>query len=443
MKHLIDHISNRVDDSPLIFHGDVALSSGQVLERVNAIRSSDTCLRGNRCHVQSDNGQGENDLDAILSLIAADGWSAAIVMGSSGERPTELSELPTTCDTRWHLATSGTTGEPKWVAHSLASLTRSLKVDSSKGATVRWGLLYDPCRFAGLQVVLQALLGGSSLVIPSDRTNFIQTVSEFQSHRVNALSTTPSYWRKLLMAGIAENLDLRLVTLGGEIADATLLVALQEAFPQARVTHIYASTEAGVGFAVSDGQAGFPAEFLDRPAQGVELKVDERGQLLVRSQETPASYADGTSITDRQGWVPTGDLVEKRGDRYCFLGRTNRVINVGGDKVHPKEIEDVALSVPGVALAHVRAKSNAIVGQVPELFVEPSSDVATDDADRTALRETVLERCRAELPRVKWPAKVTIVDELQLSAAGKLVGTSPQGTVSNGDGFKEGVSHAV
>ncbi len=451
-------LANCSSDEPILFFGETALTTRDVVARLAVLRDSHDLPLAEACVVPAE----PNDLEAILIMLAAQGWASEIVL-DSGEADNSESPSPSLlpkkdggeeqigiCDTQWLLATSGTTGAPKWVRHDLASLTRTVLRDREKGAAVRWGLLYDPRRFAGLQVVLQALLGGSSLVVPTDRTDFGRTVSEFGTRGVNALSTTPSAWRKLLMAGIAEKLDLRFVTLGGEIADAGVLAALRSAFPQARITHIYASTEAGVGFAVKDGLPGFPAELLEQSQQGVGLqgvglRVDGNGQLLVRPPESAlqtrypipesrnlkpetshslprsstnkASLVNETSLVADDTWVPTGDLVEKRGPRYFFLGRANRVINVAGDKVHPQELEDVALAVAGVALALARAISNPIVGQVPELLVQP-----TPEADRASLGEIVLQHCRSELPRVKWPARVLVVEELELSGAGKKKG---------------------
>jgi len=421
MKRLVEAIAQRDGEEPVLLRDDTVFSVQAILSQVESVRASGLVPLSQPFRVTD-----QDDLNFILGLLAADGWASEILLGGKegeAERPVvessaigkseSIEELP--CDTQWLLATSGTTGTPKWVRHSLASLSRATKTDSTAGASIRWGLLYEPRRFAGLQVVLQALLGGSSLVIPSDRNDFRATVSEFRRHGVNALSATPSYWRKLLLAGLADQLDLRIVTLGGEIADGALLQTLRRLFPQAKIIHIYASTEAGVGFAVRDGREGFPDTFLQHPPQGIELKIDEQGQLLVRSKWSPQSYVDGSPLIDGEGWVNTGDLVEKRGNRYCFLGRASGVINVGGDKVHPQEIEDVARAVPGVGLALARAKQNPIVGQVPELLIE-----AEKEANPDLLRDAVLERCRAELPRHKWPAVVKVVDELPLSGAGKV-----------------------
>src|SRR4029434_9911963 len=98
-----------------------------------------------------------------------------------------------------------------------------------------------------------------------------------------ALSATPSFWRKLAFGGLLDRLSLRTVTLGGEAADQLILDLLASRFPKAAIRHIYASTEAGVGFSVSDRIAGFPATFLHQPPPGVELRVRQAdGMLLLK-----------------------------------------------------------------------------------------------------------------------------------------------------------------
>ena len=127
--------------------------------------------------------------------------------------------------------------------------------------------------------------------------------------------------------------------LSGEIADDAVLAGLRALFPNARVEHAYASTEAGVAFAVADGRAGFPAALIGEDGE-VAMKVVD-GSLRVRSNRAALRYlgADAPALSDADGFVDTGDIVELRGDRYHFVGRRGGIINVGGAKVHPEEVE--------------------------------------------------------------------------------------------------------
>ncbi|MBL8213768.1 MAG: AMP-binding protein, partial [Bryobacterales bacterium] len=158
-----------------------------------------------------------------------------------------------------HLMTSGTTGLPKVARHSLPSLAASLR-RTGNSAEARWLLTYPTTSFAGLQVVLAAVLGGGELYAPPDTTP-PALVNELRRHAITHASGTPSLWRKLLLALNPENPipSLKNITLGGEAVDQATLDRLSQAFPQARLRHVYASTEAGVIFTVADHRAGFPA----------------------------------------------------------------------------------------------------------------------------------------------------------------------------------------
>jgi acyl-CoA synthetase (AMP-forming)/AMP-acid ligase II len=318
-------------------------------------------------------------------------------------------------ETAWILTTSGTTGNPKLVRHSMSSLTRTSKVGSGEPAA--WGLLYEATRFAGLQVVLQAIVGGGTLVAPSLDRDLGRRLAFLADNGCTHLSATPTLWRHILMHPESARLDPHQITLGGEIADEAILQALHRAFPRARVTHIYASTEAGVGFSVNDLHEGFPVTYLDHPPQGVELRVED-GRLWVRPPEVAKGYVGGDAFNvDADGFVDTLDRVERRDDRMVFLGRDNGSVNVGGVKVQPEEVERTIYEVPGVALVSVTSRRNPISGAILVASVVPQGGLQ----DREGLEQKVLERCRKALPREAVPAIVKLVDDLKTNAAGKLV----------------------
>lgn len=324
-------------------------------------------------------------------------------------------ETPSVVDTAWLLTTSGTTGTPKIVRHTSHSLAATVQRDPIRGSDLCWGLLYDPARFAGLQVVLQALLGGSTLVVGDSKQTFEERLHFFADVGVNALSATPTLWRKMLMFGLLDDLNLRQITLGGEIADQRLLDTLARQFPHARMSHVYASTEAGVGFSVKDGREGFPSSWLTNPPPGIELAVNADNELMVRSNRTSLGYLSEASWKDTDQWTPTGDVVEARDDRVFFRGRRSGVINVGGDKVHPELVEQVLLEHPGVASALVRARESSVTGALVEAIVVPvASSVGTDE-----FRKSVIEHCRSQLPRHAVPALVQVTHDLTMTTAGK------------------------
>ena len=314
-------------------------------------------------------------------------------------------------ETVWVLATSGTTGTPKLIEHTLDSLTATTKSARSGAPVPRWGLLYDPARFAGLQVVLQSLLGGGTLVA-SGLDDLEGALRFFRARGVSSLSGTPSYWRKILMTSAGQDLELRQITLGGEIADQPLLDALAQQFPASAIRHIYASTEAGVGFSVGDGRAGFPAGGLeDSDRLGGGLRVDRESHLLVRRAGTTAV---GLQEMTPDGFLDTLDVVEQVGDRIHFLGRENGTINVGGNKVHPEMIEQVLCSHAEVAAARVFGKPNPIMGNLVMAEILPKS------AASATLLDEVKSLCKSRLLPWQRPVTIRTVASLSVNNSGKL-----------------------
>ncbi|MBE0597723.1 MAG: long-chain fatty acid--CoA ligase [Desulfuromonadales bacterium] len=337
----------------------------------------------------------ESSGTTLVLTDQGDMWPDAIrFMQDAGMPPQRHAE------TAWLLPTSGTTGAPKLISHTTASLSRSVR-PVSPGRVNRWGLLYEIPRFAGLQVYLQSLLGGGILVIPDGVDIPLHGQIElFARNRVNALSATPTLWRKLLMTGALESLPLTQITLGGEIATQATLDALAAAFPGVRLTHVYASTEFGVGFSVSDGHAGFPAAWLNDPSTG--LTLDPRnGELCFRRGES---------------LFCTGDHVEVKGNRAYFLGRLNGSINVGGNKVMPEAVENVLLQHSAVALVAVSALRSPLMGNLvkAEIVAKPGCTPSDD------LRRELTAHCRARLQPFQVPAIIAFVEALATSANGKI-----------------------
>jgi len=315
--------------------------------------------------------------------------------------------------TAWLLSTSGTTAIPKLVSHSVRSLTRTTRLNA--GDAFVWGQLYDPCRFAGLQVVLQAVLGGSSIVFPNPQDDLSAQLAFLAANGVNALSATPTLWRKILMTPNSDQLSLRTITLGGEIADDRILAAVARSFTGARVRHIYASTEAGTGFSVTDGKAGFPIGYLDGEHHGTRMRIVD-DTLLIHAKGGDSSYVgENRRFADADGFINTGDQVCVEGDRVFFLGRTSGVINVGGNKVYPEHVESVLAQVPTVELVRVVGKDNSVVGQLVVAEVLLSAE-----ADQAAAKAALMQVASAQLQKHERPFSYQFVDNIEHSTTGKV-----------------------
>jgi len=316
--------------------------------------------------------------------------------------------------TKWIMATSGTTGTPKIVVHTLNTLIDKLKKNPEKGKEYTWGLMYSPYGFAGMQVLLQSLISGSNLCtvdLSSDISSQIDTLSK---NEVNALSATPTLWRKMLFSHKIKNLSLRQITLGGEIADQRLINALVKLFFSANIIHIYASTEAGVGFSIKDRLEGFPLSWLNNDKIPFKLRINKEGCLCIMPRLLP----DGEEIksrTDKDGYLNTGDVVEARNGRVIFLGRSSGAINVGGNKVHPEYIENIIRKTEEVQNVIVKGKKSSIMGQIVEATILTELNV-----DKKILKKKILANCQSNLKKWQTPGIITFTDSLKENYNGKI-----------------------
>jgi acyl-coenzyme A synthetase/AMP-(fatty) acid ligase len=363
----------------------------------------------------------------IDAAVIDDGAPSLTALGLSLQVPCDSSivpakEIPTdhVC-TEWVLVTSGTTGIPKMVAHNLASLTAPLQAPSPADGAAVWGTFYDIRRYGGLQIYLRALLGGASLVLANSEESVADHLARLAQHEVTHLSGTPSHWRRALMNPAIGKIAPRYVRLSGEIADQAILDALRATFPKAVIGHAYASTEAGVAFDVNDGRAGFPAGYLSARRDGVELKIVD-GSLRIRSPRTASAYLGAAkTLADADGFVDTGDIVERQSGRCYFAGRKGGIINIGGLKVHPEEVEAVINRHPRVRMSLVRGKQSPITGSIVVADVVLSSGQQLDRARQIEVKNDILKFCNDALPRHKVPASISFVQKLDVGATGKLV----------------------
>ncbi len=303
---------------------------------------------------------------------------------------------------RLGLYTSGSTGLPKRVEHALGSLARAVRV-SPRHADDVWGLAYSPTHVAGVQVWLQALANGNTLVdltpVGADAA-----LDAIERQGVTHLSATPTYYR-LLLATRRVLPGVRSVSLGGELSDAGLHRRLGEMFPAARLHNIYASTEAGT-LLESDGEVfTLPAHLAGRlQVQGGRLHVHR--SLL--------GQFNGSASSPEAEWYDTGDsveIVDENPLRFRFAARLREWINVGGSKVNPHEVELVLKEHPAVADARAFGRPNPVLGQLLCAEVVARAPVPTE-AELRAF-------AAARLQPFKVPRMVHFVTEFATTRTGK------------------------
>lgn len=293
------------------------------------------------------------------------------------------------------LLTSGSTGRPKQVAHTLASLT-TVAGDQPRRT---WLCPYAHGAYAWWQVVTLSIAHPGQDVLFIEPDELDTWPARALEVGVTAASGTPTFWRQALYRDpdSVAALPLEQVTLGGEPVDQAILTRLTEMFPKARVSWIYASSEAGATIAVHDGRAGFPEPWLGREMDGrATLTIDE-GELLI------ASPKRGEGIDEV---LRTGDRVEVVDGRVLITGRIAfDEINVGGAKASASAVRDVLQAHPAVAWASVRGRKAPIVGSIVTAEVVLSGEVT--DAELTAW-------CAARLPDYSVPRRVRFLDQIPI-----------------------------
>ena len=237
---------------------------------------------------------------------------------------------------------------------------------------------------------------------------------------VTHISGTPSHWRKLLMSGSASGFSPRYVRLSGEIADQAVLDGLSGAFPAASIGHAYASTEAGVGFAVNDGREGFPAEMVGENRDGVEMKVED-GSLRIRSKRTAHAYVGrNAAAADRRrrlrrhrrhGRTARRPLSFRRPPRRHHQYRRPQGSSRGDRGGHQPACRRCGCRAPDRAAARSPAASWSPMSFWPMAATPAASD---------EIRARILADCRASLAPHKVPAVIKFVPSLDITAAGKL-----------------------
>tara|TARA_B100001248_G_scaffold186384_1_gene142254 strand:- start:6415 stop:7611 length:1197 start_codon:yes stop_codon:yes gene_type:complete len=295
------------------------------------------------------------------------------------------------------LYTSGTTGIPKKVTHNFVKFKSSLRISSSHQNDI-WGYCYNPSHIAGLQVFFQAFFNQNKIVDVFQKKPK-QITTDLKTNKVTHISATPTFFRMLEENTMHHVIK---VTSGGEKLDNFTVKKIRNSFPNAKLLNIYASTELGT-LLLSENDI---------------FKVPKKLQknVIIKNQEL---YVDKvilghTNHNNKSKWYRTGDLVEKIDSnplKFKFISRRNEMINVGGMKVNPTEIEGVALENKNINSIKVYGKKNKLIGNIL-------------CADIVCQKETNIVEIklflRKKLENYKIPRIINIVSKIETTKTGKI-----------------------
>ncbi|MEQ1974475.1 fatty acid--CoA ligase family protein [Xenorhabdus sp. SGI240] len=301
------------------------------------------------------------------------------------------------------IMSSGTSGQSKAIVHNLEQLISAVK-PSLQPKIVLSFLLFD--HIGGINTMLSAFASGNCLVMPELRTP--ECISEAISrYQVDVLITSPSFLNLMILKNCFENRSLQAlkqINYGSEVMPDSILNYLTEKLPTTRMTQAYGLSEAGVIKTCSDDNQSTFIRIVD---DGIQLRVREN-KLEILSKTSMLGYMNAPSPFTADGWLITGDVVEMRDDSsFRIVGRDTEMINVGGEKVYPAEVENIILQLPSVEDVVVNAEKNAILGNIVVARIKASVNI-----DFIQLRREVILWCKKHLPLFKVPQKITFVNEV-------------------------------
>lgn len=293
------------------------------------------------------------------------------------------------------LFSSGTTGLPKAILHDFSRFLARYATPRPAWTTLNF-LLFD--HIGGLNTLFHTLYNGGVIVRPSGRTPEA-VAADIRIHEVALLPTTPTFLRLWALAGIpprAELPSLRLVTYGTERMDQHTLSLLARALPDVDIRQTYGMSELGILRVRTRRRDEL---WVQVGGESVESRIVD-GELWLRSENRMEGYLNAPSPFDAEGWYHTRDMVERDGDWLRIVGRRDTLINVGGLKVLPAEVEHAALQFPGIRFARAKGGANPVTGMHVELLCEPADGVPVD-------REALARHLRASLPPHAVPRRIT------------------------------------
>ncbi|GAA3432633.1 long-chain fatty acid--CoA ligase [Kutzneria kofuensis] len=346
-----------------------------------------------------------------FTVRTGDGAAEVKPLEGGGERAAAFTRLVADDAAGLVLLSSGSTGKPKAILHNLDALVAQKLAKRPRGAlslNMLMVLMFD--HIGGVNSLLSALLAGSTAVLPARRTP--EEICELvQRHKIRVLPASPTFLNLILVGGHHERHDmssLRLITYGTEPMSDELLARVNGAFPGVRLLQTFGTSETGIAATASESSSSTYFRIAD---DSTRYRVVD-GQLELKSDTQFLGYLnhDSDAITD-DGWFRTGDLVEENGDGYIRIrGRATEMINVGGEKLLPLELESILLTSPLIEDCVVYGRPNALTGQAVCVDVKPAGELS-----RAQARAHVREFLTGRVEPFKIPSKIAVVDAIGMS----------------------------
>lgn len=305
------------------------------------------------------------------------------------------------------LFSSGSSGDPKAVLHDFNRFAAKFAKPGKQLSTYAF-LVFD--HVAGQDTLLYTISAGGCLVVGASRRP--ETVASLiEQYAVEVLPASPTFLNLLLASGANERFDLssiKIITYGSEPMDPSTLAKLADTFPSAKIIQKYGTSEFG---AIRSASRENGSLFIAIKEDETEFRVED-GLLWVKPSGAMMGYLNAPSTLDDAGWICTGDLVEQDGKWLRILGRASDLINVGGEKVVPSEVESVVQELDFVTDCIVKGEKHPLTGMivVAEIAVNTNKQPSSP-SERRALVKTIRRHCLEKLPNHKVPVNIQFSEE--------------------------------
>lgn len=310
------------------------------------------------------------------------------------------------------LFSSGSTGKPKAMLHNLDNLIAQFENKKVKQLNMLLFLMFD--HIGGINTMLNIFSTGQTAIIPENRKDVNHIASLIEKYKIAILPASPTFLNLMLLNKVNEvyNLSsLKMISYGTETMPETLLKNLQNTFPKTKFLQTFGTSEVGIMQTQSESSKSL---FIKLSDPNIEYKIVE-GELWIKSKTQVLGYLNASMENFVDGYFKTGDLVESKninGEEYIkIIGRAKEIINVGGEKVLPQEVEGVIMQIDGVLDCLVYGEKNTITGQ------SVSCEIVVDEKKipTNEIKKMIRSFCKGKIDNYKIPSKVICKDSLESS----------------------------
>ena len=312
------------------------------------------------------------------------------------------------------LFSSGSTGKPKAMIHDLDTLISSFEAKKPRKLNMLLFLLFD--HIGGINTLLNILATLSTAIIPRQR-NSDEICALIEKYKISVLPSNPTFLNLILMSNAYKKYDLsslKMITYGTEAMSESLLARLKATFKKVKFLQTFGTSETGILNTSSKSSSSTYIKLNDAEYKTIN------GELWIKSKTQILGYlnADMSAFeaSFEDGWFKTGDLVCLDGEYLKIVGRLKELINIGGKKALPSEIESVIMELENIADCVVYGEKNAITGQSVSCDVVLKNTMAKDE-----LKKLIRSACASKLERYKIPSKINVVEKIAFTNRFKKV----------------------